>query len=41
MSYKKKLIFLNKEIIINSFGQIIIKKRFTLNQIYRYYRFIK
>ena len=37
---KKKKFFLSKEIIVNSFGQIFIKKRFIFKLIYRYYRFV-
>ena len=40
MSLKKRKIFLSKEILINSFGQMLIKKRFIFKLIYRYYRFI-
>lgn len=41
MSYKKKKIVSSKEIIINSLGQIYIKKNFIFKLNFRYYRFIK
>jgi hypothetical protein len=41
MGFNKKQFFLGKEILINFLGQIVIKKRFFLKNVYRYYRFLK
>lgn len=40
MSFKKKKFISSREITISVGGQICIKKRFTLQAIYKYYRFL-
>ena len=41
MSFNKKKIILVKEILFNSSGQILIKKKFLLRNTSRFYRFNK
>jgi len=40
MSYSKRKIFFNKEILINNLGQIRFKSRFFYKNIIKFYRFI-